>query len=155
MLQKSGQITGCTYRVPRYAKYTQIIWEIALFFGKIYTAGTNFTRPPVATNFNSDSTLAGPYYYSIKLLSLWTRVQSYWWSFSFLLCIVLSVWGWIKSRWLARTLAGIQPWQTVLSIFSFDTQKFGWQTVMEQAECPYWPLNKIWTKSASIFFTFS
>ena len=30
--------------------------EIALFSGKIYTAGTNFTRPPVvtvATNLNS------------------------------------------------------------------------------------------------------
>ena len=34
----------------------QIIQEIALFSGKIYTAGTNFTRPPVvtvATNLNS------------------------------------------------------------------------------------------------------
>ena len=32
--------------------------EIALFSGKIYTAGTNFTRPPavtVATNLNSDN----------------------------------------------------------------------------------------------------
>ena len=32
------------------------MWEIALFSGKIYTAGTNFTRPPVvkvATNLNS------------------------------------------------------------------------------------------------------
>ena len=31
--------------------------KIALFSGKIYTAGTNFTRPPVvtvATNLNSD-----------------------------------------------------------------------------------------------------
>ena len=27
--------------------------EIAFFPGKIYTAGTNFTRPPVATNLNS------------------------------------------------------------------------------------------------------
>ena len=30
--------------------------EIALFFGKIYTAGTNFTQPPVmtaVTNLNS------------------------------------------------------------------------------------------------------
>ena len=27
--------------------------EIALFSGKIYTAGRNFTRPPVATNLNS------------------------------------------------------------------------------------------------------
>ena len=37
---------------------TQIIWEMALFFGKIYTAGTNFTRPPVvtvATNLNSST----------------------------------------------------------------------------------------------------
>ena len=35
---------------------TQIIGEIALFSGKIYTAGTNFTRPlvaAVATNLNS------------------------------------------------------------------------------------------------------
>ena len=34
--------------------------EIALFSGKIYTAGTNFTRPPVvmvATNLNSGSDL--------------------------------------------------------------------------------------------------
>ena len=33
--------------------------EIALFSGKIYTAGTNFTRPPVvtvATNLNSVDT---------------------------------------------------------------------------------------------------
>ena len=32
--------------------------KFALFFGNIYTAGTNFTRPPVltvATNFNSGS----------------------------------------------------------------------------------------------------
>ena len=36
----------------------QIMQEIALFSGKIYTAGTNFTRPPVvtvATNLNSAS----------------------------------------------------------------------------------------------------
>ena len=35
---------------------TQIIGEIALFSGKIYTTGTNFTRPlvaTVATNLNS------------------------------------------------------------------------------------------------------
>ena len=35
---------------------TQIMQEIALFSRKIYTAGTNFTRPPVvtvATNLNS------------------------------------------------------------------------------------------------------
>ena len=31
----------------------QIMREIVLFYGKIYTAGTNFTRPPVATNLNS------------------------------------------------------------------------------------------------------
>ena len=36
--------------------------EIALFSGKIYTAGTNFTRPPVvtvATNLNSEAHLGG------------------------------------------------------------------------------------------------
>ena len=36
---------------------TQIIREIALFSGKIYTVGKNFTRPPVvtvATNLNSE-----------------------------------------------------------------------------------------------------
>ena len=35
--------------------------EIALFTGKIYTAGTNFTRPPVvtvATNLNSAEKVA-------------------------------------------------------------------------------------------------
>ena len=35
---------------------TRIMQEISLFSGKIYTAGTNFTRPPVvtvATNLNS------------------------------------------------------------------------------------------------------
>ena len=34
----------------------QIMREIAMFFGKIYTAGTNFTRPlvvTIATNLNS------------------------------------------------------------------------------------------------------
>ena len=39
----------------------QIMGEIALFSGKIYTAGTNFTRPPVvtvATNLNSAMTMA-------------------------------------------------------------------------------------------------
>ena len=36
---------------------TQIMREITLFSRKVYTAGTNFTRPPVvtvATNLNSD-----------------------------------------------------------------------------------------------------
>ena len=36
---------------------TQIMQEIALFSGKIYTAGTNFTRPPVVTNLNSEMTI--------------------------------------------------------------------------------------------------
>ena len=40
--------------------FTQILREIALFSGKIYTGATNFTRPPVmtvATNINSDQDL--------------------------------------------------------------------------------------------------
>ena len=59
------------------------------------------------------STLAGSYYYSIKLLSLWTRVQSLMifllyigtlhWSLS--VQILLSCQGWIKSCLLARTVA--------------------------------------------------
>ena len=32
---------------------TQIVREMVLFSMKIYIAGTNFTRPPVATNLNS------------------------------------------------------------------------------------------------------
>ena len=45
----------------------QIMQEITLFFGKIYTAGTNITRPPVvtvATNLNSakDGMNCGAYF---------------------------------------------------------------------------------------------
>ena len=50
---------------------TQIMPEIALFSGKIYTAGTNFTRPPVvtvATNLNSLSVFLKLYrFYLIEL----------------------------------------------------------------------------------------
>ena len=43
---------------------TQIMREIALFSGKIYTAGTNFTRPQVVTvATNLDSAKANPTYY--------------------------------------------------------------------------------------------
>ena len=31
----------------------------------------------------------------------------------------------------------IQTLQIVLKIVSFDRQKFEWQTIMEQADCPY------------------
>ena len=34
--------------------FTQILEGNALFSGKIYTAGKNFTRPLVVTNFKSD-----------------------------------------------------------------------------------------------------
>ena len=60
--------------------------------------------------------------------------------------------GWIKSRYPVRTLRPTRLEfnldKTVLLIFSFDRQKFGWHTEMEQADCPHWyrvwPLNKIY-----------
>ena len=54
----------------------------------------------------------------------------------------------MKKHLFARTLSD-RNWTWICSFkhFSFDRQKFGWQTVMEQADCPYpyrfWPLNKI------------
>ena len=45
-----------THGVCKFCSSTQIMREIVLFSGKIYTAGTNLTRPPVvtvATNLNS------------------------------------------------------------------------------------------------------
>ena len=44
-----------------YCSRVQIMGEIVLFSRKIYTAGKNFTRPPVvtvATNIKSDPTLS-------------------------------------------------------------------------------------------------
>ena len=70
----------------------QIMREIALFSGKIYTAGTNFTRPPVvtvATNLNSDLTFEIDYksfplavFFSGGALKDWSRC--FHWSCSFL-----------------------------------------------------------------------
>ena len=37
----------------------QVLQGNALFSGKNYTAGTNFTRPPVVTNLNSGGDLGG------------------------------------------------------------------------------------------------
>ena len=45
--------------------------EIALFSGKIYTAGTNFTRPPVvtvATNLNSDFPFPENHIFCLKVI---------------------------------------------------------------------------------------
>ena len=47
-----------TFGVCKSFTFMQIMRKFALFFGKIYTAGTNFTRLPVvtvATNLNSVS----------------------------------------------------------------------------------------------------
>ena len=86
---------------------TQIIREIALFSGKIYIAGTNFTQPPVvtvATNLNSGSPLPAlhwktPSLYHSSLLYFKWRWKDY------IICTC-----WVE----AFTIGTIDIWQNSL-----------------------------------------
>ena len=103
--------------------------EIALFSGKIYTAGTNFTRPPVvtvATNLNSEVVSRCVTYHKWRqkpnLSELWIRCssnQAYVWFGEPLLLIKSSIcliwWALLLIKSNTELLDGGKPLNYVIS----------------------------------------